>query len=621
MLQFPTNVYPQNVAFDPTVVDDNNRLKFIFNGDILTTAHFKVYNYMTGELVRASFYATPEGKPWHYNGEEVSFANGTLGDGLSAGSDYVLQMMLTQCDADGLIICDMPVVRGKVQSVTSTHEIIIEDKINNIYEWETSNGLNVPTYTHGYIAAGMVIQINNETQFIESYNRETGEIVTMGDFTITPQANDNYIIYSNYIITPQYYFMCRKTPTLTVNTEIEHSLSHSIDAAIVGTGEYSQTVTNRNRVSMIKNYDFKLYWYDDVLTADSHNWILLKESPKVYSQNIYWYFLGSLIGIDNANGAISDLSDTYYKIECNVTIQEGMTITSNDIIHIEPNTSEDFKNPALTAEIADNLMPDYIKGENRKKHQAVYLTYEASDMPIFTDFESWVYRRNLETNEIVFLGICSEEVLEELDYEPLITFNDYLVPNKGSFEYVVVPREHNTGKPYINGIAKATINTNMIGYTITSLIPEDYVRTMEVKESNFGRYRYAIGDCWKFVGEIQDTTITQNTNRVTHVGAGGYTSESMTNINYSSGTLSAMIGAVDCTTMKYKDTIDMIKAWRQFITKNSIFMLKSQKGDVMIVNVSDAPSTSYSEMENDIPTTFTFNWNECMSVNDIIIDQ
>lgn len=612
MLQFPTNVYPQNVAFDPTVADDNNRLKFIFNGDILTTAHFKVYDYMTGELTRTSFYATPEGEPWHYNGEEVSFVNGTLGDGLSAGNDYVLQMMLTQCDADGLIICDMPVVRGKVQSITSAHEINIEDKINNIYEWETSNGLNVPTYTHDYIAAGMVIQINNETQFIESYNRETGEIITMGDFTTTPQANDSYIIYSNYIITPQYYFMCRKTPTLAVDTEISHPFSFSTDAAIVGTGEYSQTVTNRNRVSMIKNYDFKLYWYDDVLTADSHNWILLKESPKKYSQDIKWYFFGSLIGIDNADGVITDLSDTYYKIECSVTIQEGMTITSNDIIHIEPNTSDDFANPNLTAEIVDNLMPDYIKNENRKKHQAVYLTYEASDMPTFTNFESWVYRRNLETNEIVFLGIG-------LEYGRSVTFCDYLVPNKGSFEYVVVPREYDTGRPYVNGIAKATIVTDMTGYTITSLVPSNSAAAKY--ESDFGRYRYTIGDCWKFVGEIQDTTITQNTNRITHVGTGGYTSESMTDINYSSGTLSAMIGAVDCTTMKYKDTIDMIKAWRQFITKNSIFMLKSQKGDVMIVNVSDAPSTSYSEMENGIPTTFTFNWNECMSVNDIVIDQ
>lgn len=614
MLQFPTNVYPQNVAFDPTIADTNNRLSFIFNGDILTTANFKIYDYMTGSLVKASHYATEEGEPWHYNGEEVSFANGTLGNGLTVGNDYVIQMMLTQCDADGLIICDMPVVRGRVQSVTSTHEITIEDGINNIYEWETSGGLNVPTYHNGYIAAGMIIQINNAPQFIESYNRETGEIITQGDFTVAPSENDSYTIYSNYLVTPQYYFMCRKTPTLTVDAEIEHRLSNGIDAAIVGTGEYSQIASNRHRVSMIKNYDFKLYWYDDVLTADSNKWILLKESPKVYSQNIYWYFFGSLIGIDNADGVISDLSDTYYKIECNVTIQEGMTVTSNDIIHIEPNTSEDFENPVLTAEIADNLMPDYIKGEDRKKHQAVYLTYEVSDRPLYTNFESWVYRRNLETNEIVFLGIG-------LEYGSSITFNDYLVPNKGSFEYVVVPREDSTGKPYLSGIAKATINTNMIGYTITSLIPKDYVRTMEVKESDFGRYRYAIGDCWKFVGEVQDTTVSQNTNRVAHVGAGRYTSLSMTDTNYSSGSLSAMIGAVDCTSKQYKDTIDMVRAWREFITKNSVFLLKSQKGDVWVVNVVDTPSTSYSEMENGIPTTFAFDWAECMSVSDIIIDQ
>lgn len=614
MLQFPTNVYPQNVAFDPTVVDENNRLKFVFNGDILTTAHFKVYNYMTGELVATSFYATPEGEPWHYNGEEVFFVNGTLGHDLSIGNDYVIQMMLTQCDADGYTICDMPVVRGKVQSGSSTHQFTIEDKINNIYEWETSGGLNVPTYTHDYLAAAMVIQINNDMELIESYNRDTGEIITLGDFDVAPQAGDSYIIYSNYIVTPQYYFMCRKTPTLTVDSEMKHPLSQNTDIVLATSGEYSQIAGNRHRTSMIKNYDFKLYWYNDDISADSNKWILLKESPKIYSQNIYWCFLGSLVGIDNANGTISDVSDTYYKIECNLTIQEGMTVTSNDIVHIAANVTDAFENPTLTAEIVDNLMPDYIKGENRKKHQSVLLTYTATDRPLYTDFEVWVYRRNLETNEIVFLGVG-------LEYGASVTLYDYLVPNKGSFEYVCVPREADTGNPYISGIAKATINTDMTGYTITALIPNDYVKVGDVDESYYGRYRYDIGDCWKFVGEVQDTTITQNTSRVTHVGAGKYTSQSMTDINYSSGTLSAMIGAVDCTDKKYKDTIDMVKAWREFITKNSVFMLKSQKGDVLIVNISDSPSTTYSEMENGIPTTFTFNWNECISVNDVIISQ
>ena len=132
---------------------------------------------------------------------------------------------------------------------------------------------------------------------------------------------------------------------------------------------------------------------------------------------------------------------------------------------------------------------------------------------------------------------------------------------------------------------------------------------------------YSIGDCWKFGGEIDDVTITQNINRVAHVGTGNYSSVSMDDVNYASGSLSAMIGAVDCTDKKYKDTVDMVKAWREFITKNSVFMLKSQKGDVWIVNITESPSTTYSEMERDIPTTFQFNWAECMDLKKVLIKQ
>jgi hypothetical protein len=86
-----------------------------------------------------------------------------------------------------------------------------------------------------------------------------------------------------------------------------------------------------------------------------------------------------------------------------------------------------------------------------------------------------------------------------------------------------------------------------------------------------------------------------------------------------SGTLSAMSGYVDCTTHKYVEDIDLIRAWREFITRPTIYMLKSQKGDVWIVNITDAPTTTYEENQKDIPTTFSFNWAECCSVNDIKI--
>lgn len=605
MLQFPTNIYPQNVAFDPAVIDDKNHVSFIFNGDVLTTANFKIYNYNTGEFVEESHYATQDQTPWHYNGEEVSFVNGTLSS-LVAGNDYVIQMMLTQSTVDGYKnIYDMPVVRGKVVEVpTGTiTSLIIEDKINNIYEWETSNGLNVPTYRNGYLAAGMVIQIGSQRSRIDSYDRNTGEI-ELASALVGVSSGDSYTIYSNYLVTPQYYFMCRSTPTLQT-TAAYNDFSGRINGTIEGSAIYTDN-QSATRFSAIKYYDFKLYWADSDLTEDSYGWIPLRSSPKIYSQLMHWYFTKSLIGINNKNGVISDLSDIWYKVDCTIVTQDGMSVTNSDIIKIEANEDDTvFVNSKLTATIVNENMPDYISTSGRKKHQTVYLEYSFDDTPVYANYDVGVYRRNLETNEVEYLGFAYPQSFR-------YKFYDYTVPNKGSFEYSFVPHGVGTGRPYVNAIAKAAIDTNMCGYTITSLIPY---------EETYDTYLYSIGDCWKFVGEIDDVTVTQNINRVVHVGTGNYSSVSMDDVNYASGSLSAMIGAVDCGDKKYKDTIDMVKAWREFITKNSVFMLKSQKGDVWIVNIIDSPSTTYAEMENGIPTTFTFDWAECVDLKKVLIKQ
>lgn len=600
MLQFPTNIYPQNVAFDPTVADDKNRLKFIFNGDILTTANFKIYNYDTGELVSTSFYATESGEPWKYNGEEVIFARGTLGDGLSVSNDYVIQMMLTQRTADGQsLMCDMPVVRGRVVRGDSTFNFFIQDKINNIYEWETQNGLNVPTYRNGYVAAGMVIVVRGERKFIESYNKETGEIITETGFSIAPSEGDSYTIYSNYLVTPQYYFMCRKTPSVSVANEYESNDIHSINT-IHTSGEYMQSVPHFQE-SMIKYFDFDLYWSDHDMPTDS-NWIHIKSSPKVYSQFVDWRFIGNLIGVNTAQYPnIFNVSDTYYKVQCNIVTQEGISISGTDILHIGINDSDDaFVGQSLTAGIVNENMPDYIKGQSKKIHQAVVLNFSATTQPDIRDWTGDVYRRDLETDKVVYLGTAWD------------SFKDYLVPNKGSFEYIFVPRERITGRPYTKAITKTTINVDMLGYTITALIPY---------HDEYDMHFYTAGDCWKFVGEIDDTTITQNVNRVEHIGTNNYSSVSMGDVNYASGTLSAMIGAVDCSNKEYKDTINMVKTWREFITQNSVFLLKSQKGDVWIVNIADSPTTSYQEMSKEIPTTFSFSWSECCDLDKVFVVQ
>jgi hypothetical protein len=166
-------------------------------------------------------------------------------------------------------------------------------------------------------------------------------------------------------------------------------------------------------------------------------------------------------------------------------------------------------------------------------------------------------------------------------------------------------------------VSHADITLDLIGYTITQLelMPENY---------QYGtRLRYKVGDSWKFSGDVQSTTVTQNTDRSLHVGYNTYPSLTLTTTNYMSGTLTAMLGFVDCVTSygtkKYEDNIETVRAWREFITRPAIYMLKSQKGDVWIVNITDGITTTYDESIKEIPTTISFSWAECCSVDDIII--
>ena len=156
--------------------------------------------------------------------------------------------------------------------------------------------------------------------------------------------------------------------------------------------------------------------------------------------------------------------------------------------------------------------------------------------------------------------------------------------------------------------------TQMRGCSITELLPFD-------EPYQWGtRKRYYIGDQWKFVGDIQDTTITQNMDKYAHVGYGTYPQITSTKTCYLSGTISAMNGYVDCTTKKYTDTVDLVRAWRQFVSRQAIYMLKTQKGDVLVVGVVDNPTTTYSESIKEIPTTFSFSWVELCDISDIKVD-
>ena len=87
-----------------------------------------------------------------------------------------------------------------------------------------------------------------------------------------------------------------------------------------------------------------------------------------------------------------------------------------------------------------------------------------------------------------------------------------------------------------------------------------------------------------------------------------------------SSTFTGSLVQADCLSeTKWRDDIGLVNAWRDFITRDTIYLLRSQKGDVWVVNVVDNPTTTYEEGTPQISTSVSFNWAECANINDITI--
>ena len=638
MVQYPTNVYPDNVCFDADVSDSNNRIAFQFNGDIMSGILYHVYNYNTGELVYDTGAMYQSHTPWAYNGQEYSTFEGLFVDELDNGEDYALQLMPIQYTADGSSpLCDMFMLRGLVQQnyLTTDTYMVIEDKISSIYEWNATSELgwrNIVSL-NGVYAAVCEIVIGEESRYITAYNEKTGEVQLSSAFSANIPANTKYQIYCNYKVSPLYFFKCRETPTITATFAVQDCTSTMASDSAIG---FHITATFSGGDSLINHYQIKLYWN---YTGDNTvPWRLVDESPIIYSQLIDYTFFDDFVlhYKKRVHGEIVEVpaeqnTPLYYKAVVEVVTTDGLSCTGETSAYqcggstIDVPTTEIQYLVLHNQDKPDTYYPDSMDSSldtrtPNMKHSIHIVGGIRSDSELrtFPEHTKYTYyRENLQTGEL----------------RPLESADDMTVPTKGKFRYWYVPRSATAGNAYLKGISHLDIELtaddaftnvtnltaanpkgNLNGYTITELILRD-------KNNQWGtKPRYRVGDQWKFVGEIQDNPITQNMDKYLHVNYSAYPTLTSTKTNYLSGTVTALNGYVDCVTKKYKDDIDLVRAWREFISRQGIYMLKTQKGDVLIVTVTDNPTTTYHEQAPYYETTFSFNWAEVMNVKDIKVD-
>lgn len=617
MLQYPINVYPDKVALDSTKSTYDRNVHFTFKGDILSSVFWRVFEYNTQKISntggnpRSGIVYTSTLSPLAHNNEEV-----TLGQNILAGLQkkrYLLQMMFTQTrndiDRTQLInVCDRFVSRGKVVAdcAEDSTYIKIEDRINVIYEWNNVNGIyscirkniDVGQSTIRHRMTDIVMKIEDETYHIENYNYNTGEIGLTVRTSRAYPAGTPYQLYANYLVCEQYYFEVAGEPEiLPYDYEIE-PIWVTQDAF---GGKFSaffwQGNTDYDTIggTMLKYYTVNLQKID----GNTGNVYDIFKSDKIYSQNIDWHFMDDY-DTQSLNGG--NWWGREYKITLDCVLQNGMTF------------SKEFTDVGLQRDIERIIM-----GENSpilsNVDNSVTLTLSES-APAEVEYRIYRIQADGLHNKNTQQGKTSQSYANA-PYKVLIAdshvanIKDALVSSKGKFKYMVVPYLATTGSTTIyQAYITNDVETNFYGYTITAL--------NDTGKDACNKPLYLIGDTWKFMAEINDTDNIQNLNRVSHVGYGKYASVTSTDNDYMSGSLTASLGNMNCTSKTFEDDIEVVRAWRKFISQNCLFCLRSQKGDVWLVKIIDNGSTKYTENNSKLPVDFTFSWVECGSIDSIL---
>lgn len=654
MIMTPTLVFPDDevVKIDKHKSDGEYDRAPLFSyqfnctaGSAMRWALCTYTNLKTGEQNYSYF---PKGGDINtfYNGDTVRVNEVVFNDIANNGHDYMYQYTLFQTDpttiaadttyGDGTGLYDMYFCRGKILTADNSTHFYIHKEIGNLrsaYYYTRSDG-------SVYLVGGAYMEIGEERRLIEKYNYSTGEVTLKNGFSTKPEVGAVYRIFTNYFIDRPHYVKCRDNPTCNLTAEIVNdtrlhcsctylhpnhvglkyykyylyqttgSSSALVDGVIneivgstsinIGSGisddivgkyimiesepttesghvveGYSCYITSYNITSGVANlaYSASSISVGSRYTIYEGNQILVGESPEIYDFNLDYSFYVNYAG-------------NSFKVVCEI-------MTLDDKMY-QYNIAKSFSSHGLTNNDGTCKVADFTA--TMLNNDTVYLTWRRNNLVInnVNITTCRVFRRNINEDKYVFLGTSSSN-----------SFFDVTAGNGQNYIYYLC---YSNFKAYVS----PTVTTNWIGWDIYSLNDES---------NTFNRHRYSIGKHWHFIADIQDNDITSNIGLTVHTGTGIKPKTTRTVTDYESGSFTADLLTLSCPDGEIVDNIDRVKEWTRFIKGQNDFMLKSDKGDVWIINISDSPTRVYDSTSVYGLTSITYNWIEVQDVNDVIINR
>ena len=566
MLQYPSSVFPKDCTIDCTItspvgkIDKDETMSFTFNGDYLTAIYTQWYDMKDDSSVCQTVSIPDGNKPRLYNKQKYEVAIDYDSKGFENGHDYYYRHTLTQSDVNGYNIYNIYIARSKLQAdIDSAYKskAMIGTDLDCIYPFaKNGNDKRKPisltdSLGENHVVAGMVLKIGNDSILITEYDAETGQATLKYDLSQAYPKGTPYELYCNYIVTPVYYFKCRKRPT--INTTVE-----AAENGIKCSFTYSQE----------QNVGLKYYKY--VLSFNNSK---IKETDNIYSYDTEFTFIEPYISMN---------ATKIYTIETLATTQDDVTVSTTTTFRKTSNAEVVLTIP-LTATVEDGY---------------VHLKWQPSG--------GFLYRQDVSTGNIVYIG---NDFNNNGDYE------DFTAGNNHHYRYILQKVIKSDSTLIGNKFYSNAVETDWTGWYVTA------ISDIGEKYNGYKRMRRDYSNhTWHFIGEIEDVTIENNINRVMQIGNTQFPVSISTDSNYKSGSLSAMLSYIGCSSNNksvFRDNIELVEAWRNFITQHKQLIIKSQKGDVIIANITDNPSTEYIEHEQ--ITNFSFSWSESDKVEDCVI--
>lgn len=275
----------------------------------------------------------------------------------------------------------------------------------------------------------------------------------------------------------------------------------------------------------------------------------------------------------------------------------GLTVHNNvklDFFHLEESSSTNANifNTAKYAPVLNNYSRFLVTFDD-----GTTTSEGVADVALGYNFS--IYREVKDTNQLVYVARLGDGSL---------SMTDYSVTNNRTYKYYIFKEDESA---ISEAVVSNDVSTCWWDWSLIDIIPST---------SEKGLY-YTTGDIWKFNLNISSAARTQTLNNTTYNNLTRFPKVSSGKLNYSTGSLTCLLGDVQRTTNSLAEYIEpstMLDEWNKFCADGNMKLLKDRKGNAMLVMVTGTSSQT-DDVTREQTNTITFSWVEVEDIDSITI--